>query len=87
MNEGLIKPAPLQDGMLLIVESTSSNDDNCSQKSSSSSQEMRSKNILGEGVSTIKRADEEEAEEISCSVQKRESEDKARLNSVRTLFY
>lgn len=40
-----------------------------------------------EGVSAIKRADEEDAEEVSCSVQQREKEDRTRLNSVRTLFY
>jgi hypothetical protein len=38
-------------------------------------------------VSAIKRADEGEADEISCSVQQREKEDRARLNSIRTLFY
>lgn len=35
----------------------------------------------------MKRANEEQAEEISCSVQLREKEDRARLNNVRTIFY
>lgn len=35
----------------------------------------------------MKRANEEQAEEISCNVQLREKEDRARLNNVRTIFY
>lgn len=38
-------------------------------------------------MSAIKRADEEEAEELSCSVQLREKEDRSRLATVRTQFY
>ncbi len=43
--------------------------------------------LRGDGVSTIKRVDEEEADELQCDVQKRESEDRNRLNHVRTVFY
>ncbi len=35
----------------------------------------------------MKRVDEEEAEELQCDVQKRESEDRNRLNQVRAVFY
>jgi hypothetical protein len=43
----------------------------------------------GEGVSTIKRADEDEGglEELKSSVELREKEDRDRLNGVRSLFY
>lgn len=61
-------------------------DDACSQKSSNSSSQPI-KVLRGEEVSAMKRANEEQAEEISCSVQLREKEDRARLNNVRTIFY
>lgn len=69
-------------------------DDVCSQKSSTSGEGgigggRSCRGDLGKegGVSYIKRADEVEAEELECDVQKREKEDRARLNAVRTLFY
>ena len=76
---------------MIVVDASS--DDNCSQKSSSSSSDIRggnntlAKDLRGEGVSAMKRADEEEAEELNCNVQLREKEDRDRLTAVRTLFY
>ena len=62
------------------IHDSMSSDEVCSQKSNGSAQ-------LARGVSNIKRADEEEAEEVSGNVQRREKEDRARLNAVRTQFY
>jgi len=72
-----------------VVDGSSSDECN-SQKSSGSyaGSQAGIKITLGaDAVSAIKRADEEEAEEISCSVQMREKEDRSRLAGVRTLFY
>ena len=75
---------------MIVVDASS--DDNCSQKSSNSSSDIRAANSLakdlrGDCVSAMKRADEEEAEELNCNVQLREKEDRDRLTAVRTLFY
>jgi hypothetical protein len=47
------------------------------------------KSLIGRGdhVSNIKRVDEEEAEELQCDVSKRETEDRNKMNNVRTIFY
>ena len=66
----------------MIVEADTSN-----MSSSSGEDGSSSKSGACGGVSAIKRADEEEMEEVSTNVQQREKEDRARLNSVRTLFY
>ncbi len=74
----------------MIEESSSHHSyDNCSHKSSSSSDNNAKfkQPPRGEGVSTIKRADEEEVDKLSNSVQQREKEDRDKLNAVRTLFY
>jgi hypothetical protein len=63
-------------------------DDSCSQNSSNSGKvQPNFHGTVEGGVSAIKRVDEEELDEIECDVQKREKDDRNRLNSVRTLFY